>query len=39
MGLTGTIDPRKPVREWLHDYNKSVPELRELVEEYRVGKQ
>lgn len=36
LGLAeAEVDGRKPLREWVHDKGKSVPELREIVGEYR----
>lgn len=31
LGVPATVDPRLPVREWMHDYGKSIQNLREAV--------
>lgn len=38
LGLPANINTRVPVREWLHDYGKTVADLREAVERYRSRK-
>lgn len=37
LALPKDIDPRKPVREWMHQQGKSVQDLREAVKQYRQG--
>jgi hypothetical protein len=36
LGLPPTIDPRIPVREWMHEKGKSVQDLREAVRQFHV---
>lgn len=38
LGLPATIDGRLPLRDWVHDHNTSVPQIREAVREYRASK-
>ncbi len=38
LGITASIDPRSPVREWMHDQGKSIQDLRDAVNNYRAGK-
>jgi hypothetical protein len=38
LGLPDTINPRVPLREWMHDHGKSVQELRDAVAKYRKEK-
>lgn len=39
LGLNeADIDPRQPLRDWVHDKGKSIPALREIVEKYRKQK-
>jgi ferredoxin len=37
LGLPATIDPRLPVREWMHEHGKSVQDLRDAVARCRSG--
>lgn len=36
LGVPSTIDPRKPVREWIHEHGKTIQDLRDAVAEYRA---
>jgi len=38
LGITGKVDPRLPLREWMHEHGKSVQDVREAVKQYRAGK-
>lgn len=38
LQLPAGIDPRKPVREWMHDHGRSIQDLRDAVAAYRKGK-
>ncbi|MCU0247745.1 MAG: 4Fe-4S binding protein [Bryobacter sp.] len=38
LQLSGEIDGRKPVREWMHAQGKSIQDLRDAVTAYRAGK-
>ena len=35
---SSTVDPRKPVREWLHDRGKTMQDIRDAVAAWRAGK-
>ena len=37
LNLPAGIDPRQPVREWMHAQGKSIQDLRDAVSEYRAG--
>lgn len=37
LGLPADLNPRAPVREWMHDHGKTITDLREAVERYRAG--
>lgn len=40
LGLSeAEVDSRQPLRDWVHDKGKSVPELREIIQRYRQQKQ
>lgn len=34
----GKIDPRKPIRDWIHYYGKAIGDVRDAVAAYRSGK-
>jgi hypothetical protein len=38
LQLSGEIDGREPVREWMHAQGKSIQNLRDAVTAYRAGK-
>ena len=35
LDLGGGVDPRKPLREWMHDRGKSIQDVRDAVTKYR----
>jgi hypothetical protein len=35
LKITGPIDPRLPVREWMHSKDKSIQDIRDAVTQYR----
>lgn len=38
LGAPANVDPRKPMREWIHDTGKSIQDVRDAVADYRAGK-
>ena len=38
LGLPANVDPRKPLREWMHDAGMSIQDVRQIVDDYRAGK-
>ncbi|MFB3825163.1 MAG: 4Fe-4S binding protein [Bryobacteraceae bacterium] len=38
LGITAKVDPRTPLREWMHEHDKSVQDVRDAVKQYRAGK-
>jgi polyferredoxin len=38
LGASPDTDPRKPVREWIHDMGKSMQDVREIVLDYQSGR-
>ena len=38
VGAPADTDPRKPVREWIHDTGKTMQDVRQSVADYRAGK-
>ena len=37
LGLSTEIDPRQPVREWMHSQGKSIQDVRQAVADFRAG--
>lgn len=38
IGAPANTDPRKPVRDWIHDIGKTMQDVREAISAYRAGK-
>jgi hypothetical protein len=38
LAVTGTVDARQPVREWMHSQGKSIQDIRDAVTEYRKAR-
>jgi polyferredoxin len=36
LGVKAQVDPRAPLREWMHDHGKSIQEVRDAVAAYRA---
>lgn len=38
LGAPANVDPRKPLREWMHEAGKSIQDVRDAVADYRAGR-
>jgi hypothetical protein len=36
LGVKAQVDPRAPLREWMHDHGKSIQDVRDAVAAYRA---